>query len=115
MLNTAVAEIDSHEILIANGSDVLSLIYAYDADNLILHQRNIAPEFFDLSTGIAGEVAQKLVNYRRRIAVVGDFSEIGSQSVRDFIYESNSRGNIFFVASPEEAKAKIFSQVTKPR
>jgi len=45
MLNTAVAEIDSHEILIANGSDVLGLIYAYDADNLILHQRNIALNF----------------------------------------------------------------------
>jgi hypothetical protein len=51
MLNTAVAEIDSHEILIANGSDVLGLIYAYDAE-----------EAQDLST-IAGEI----VNYRRRI------------------------------------------------
>jgi hypothetical protein len=30
MLNTAVAEIDSHEILIANGSDVLGLIYAHE-------------------------------------------------------------------------------------
>lgn len=56
MPNTAVAEIDSQQILIANGSDVLGLIYAHDADNLILHQRNIAAEFFDLSTGTAGEV-----------------------------------------------------------
>jgi len=114
MLNTAVAEIDSREILITNGADVLGLIYAHEEDNLILHQRNIAPEFFDLSTGIAGEVAQKLVNYRRRMAVVGDFSDFASQSLRDFIYESNRRGNIFFVASPEEARAKMFSQVTKP-
>lgn len=114
MPNTAVAEIDSHEILIANGADVLGLIYAHEEDNLILHQRNIAPEFFDLSTGIAGEVAQKLANYRRRIAVVGDFSDIDSKSLRDFIYESNRRGNIFFVASSEEARAKILAQVIKP-
>lgn len=64
--------------------------------------------------GIAGEVVQKLVNYRRRIAVVGNFSGIDSKSLRDFIYESNKSGNMFFVASLEEARAKILSQVTKP-
>ncbi len=114
MQTAEIAEIDSPDILIANGSDVLGLIYANEEDNLILHQRNFVPEFFDLSTGIAGEVVQKLVNYRRRIAVVGDFSDIDSKSLRDFIYESNRRGNMFFVASIEEARAKILSQVTKP-
>ena len=64
--------------------------------------------------GIAGEVVQKLVNYRRRVAVVGNFSGIDSKSLRDFIYESNRRGNMIFVASFEEAKAKLLPEVTKP-
>ncbi len=113
MQTAEIVEIDSPDILIANGSDVLGLIYAHEEDNLILHQRNIVPEFFDLSTGIAGEVVRKLVNVRRRIAVVGNFSGIDSKSLRDFIYESNRRGNMFFVASLEEARAKLLSEDTK--
>jgi hypothetical protein len=105
--DSTIAKIDSDEILIAAGADVLGLIYSYEQDNIILAQKNIAPAFFDLSSGLAGEVAQKLVNYRRRIAVVGDFTEIGSKSLKDFIYESNKRGNIFFVGSVEEARQRL--------
>lgn len=103
----AIAEIDSEEILIATGGDVLGLIYSYEAENIILHKKNIVPGFFDLSTGIAGDVVQKLVNYRRRIAVVGDFTNLESKSLRDFIYESNRRGNMYFVASIEEARQRL--------
>lgn len=101
------SEIVSDEVLIATGGDVLGLIYNSDKDNLILCQKNIAPEFFDLTTGLAGEVAQKLVNYRRCIAVIGNYANLDSKSLRDFIYESNLRGNIFFVASREEAIRKF--------
>lgn len=109
MPTESIFVVQSDEILIANGSDVLSLIYSREEDNLILRQQNIAPGFFDLATGIAGDVAQKLVNYRRRVAVVGDFSPIASKSLRDFIYESNKRGNIFFTSSVEEARQKFIS------
>jgi hypothetical protein len=102
-----IAEIESNEILIAAGADVLSLIYSHEEENLILYRKNVVPAFFDLSTGIAGDVVQKLVNYRRRIAVVGDFTDIESKSLGDFIYESNRRGNMYFVASREEAVQKF--------
>lgn len=102
-----IAEIVSDEILIANGADVLGLLYGREEDNLILLRKNITPGFFNLATGIAGDVVQKLVNYRCRIAVVGDFSDIISKSFRDFVYESNQRGNIFFLASVEEARERL--------
>lgn len=102
-----IAEIESDEILISNGADLLGLIYGYEEDNIILAQKNIAPAFFELSTGVAGDVVQKLVNYRRRMAVIGDFANIESKSLRDFIYESNKSGNIFFVASRDEAIRKL--------
>lgn len=107
MPTESVGVIESDEILIANGSDVLGLIYSREEDNIIIRKQNIVPGFFDLATGIAGDVVQKLVNYRRRVAVVGDFTQIASKSLRDFIYESNKRGNIFFVASVEEARKKF--------
>ncbi|MBX3721153.1 MAG: DUF4180 domain-containing protein [Turneriella sp.] len=102
-----IAEIDSDEVLISNGADVLGLMYGREENNIILHKKNITPQFFDLTTGVAGDVAQKLVNYRCRIAIVGDFSHIESKSLRDFIYESNRRGNIFFVATVAEARQKL--------
>ena len=56
--------------------------------------------FFDLRTGLAGEVMQKFVNYRLRLAVVGDISGhvADSTALRDLVYESNRGRHIWFVA-----------------
>ncbi len=34
---------------------------------------SFAPDFFRLSTGLAGEIVQKFVNYRFRLVIMGDF------------------------------------------
>lgn len=57
----------------------------------------------DLKSGFAGEILQKFSNYRMKLAIIGDFSEIKSKSLRDFIRESNNRRTISFVSSIEEA------------
>jgi hypothetical protein len=77
------------------------------ADNIIIEKKNICIEFFDLSTGIAGEILQKFSNYRVRLAIVGDFSLHSSKSLKDFINESNRVGRILFVDSVEEAKSRL--------
>ena len=63
--------------------------------------------FFVLSTGVAGEVAQKFVNYKMRFAIIGDFSGYTSKSLQDFIYESNKGKHLFFVANEDEAIARL--------
>ena len=50
-------------------SDVLSRCLS--GGGLILDEEDIDSSFFDLSTGIAGELMQKVVNYRGRLAVAG--------------------------------------------
>lgn len=105
-----MAEIISNEVLLTQAQDALELIAAcgyQGADNLILHAANIIPSFFDLSSGIAGEILQKFSTYRVRLAVVGDFSDHTSQSLRDFITESNRTGRILFVASVESAREQL--------
>ena len=80
----SIAEVVSDAVIISSGQDVLDLIYApelAEVSSVILHQKNIAPDFFILSTGIAGEVLQKFVNYRCRLSIVGDFSAIESKSL----------------------------------
>lgn len=75
--------------------------------NIVIAKEQIAEEFFVLSTGLAGEILQKLVNYGGRIAVYGDFSGYTSKPLRDFIYESNKGKDIFFVRTAEEAVDRL--------
>lgn len=105
-----MAELIADDIAINDVQDALDIManaaYA-GAETLILHEENITKEFFDLKTGIAGEILQKFSNYNMPLAIVGDFSKYTSKSLRDFIYESNKMGRVNFVSSVEEAKEKL--------
>jgi len=59
--------------------------------------------FFDLSTGVAGELAQKLVNYGLRMAAVVPDLERHSPSFRDFAREANRGRRLRFLATRGEA------------
>lgn len=80
------------DIEIKNSQDALNILVncAYQgAGKIIIHQRNITPDFFDLKTGIAGEILQKFSTYKVKLTIVGDFSKYTSKSLKDLIYESN--------------------------
>ncbi len=103
----AIAEVLSDEILIlktGDGLDLMGDLYFQGYGSIIIHEKNITPEFFDLKNGMAGEILQKFSNYRVRLSIVGDFSACTGKSIRDFIYESNKLGHVTFVGSVEEAK-----------
>lgn len=74
------------------------------AEAIILEQVHLHDDFFDLKTKLAGEILQKFTNYQMPLAIVGDFSNVESKSLRDFIYECNGRKQINFVGSIEEAE-----------
>ncbi|MEQ9377116.1 MAG: DUF4180 domain-containing protein [Imperialibacter sp.] len=105
-----IAEVISDELTIKDAQDALDVMAncSYQgADNIIWHEKNIAADFFDLKTGMAGEVLQKFSNYRARLAIVGDFSKYESKALKAFILESNRQGRISFVGSVDEAKGKL--------
>ncbi|SEO01090.1 protein of unknown function [bacterium A37T11] len=111
--NIKIAEVISTNNIINNTSDGLDLLgnlYYQDFDKIIIHEKNITPDFFDLKNGMAGEILQKFSNYRIRLAIVGDFSKHTSKSINDFIYESNKRKQINFVASQSEAIKVLSNQ-----
>ena len=64
-------------------------------------------DFFVLSSGLAGEILQKYINYGGKIAIYGDFSHYTSKPLKDFIYESNKGKDVFFAATKEEAVQKL--------
>lgn len=86
-----------------DGIELLGNLYYQGFDHVIIHEKNIAPTFFDLKTGIAGEVLQKFSTYRVKLAIVGDFSTYNSASLDAFIYESNKNKQINFVDSINSA------------
>ncbi|MEZ4850612.1 MAG: DUF4180 domain-containing protein [Bacteroidia bacterium] len=74
-----------------------------DSNKIIISEKNLPVEFFDLKTKVAGEILQKFSTYNGYLAIIGDFSKFPSKSLREFIYESNKQRRINFVGSEEEA------------
>ena len=85
-------------------NDFISAGWDAKADRLVIPVSRLAPDFFRLSTGLAGAVLQKCTNYSFRVAIVGDISAYTEKSgpLRDFVYESNKRGDVRFVASLDD-------------
>ncbi len=97
---TKVGELCGEGVLLGKGGDVGKImIDAFRCDVLALRVDNIAPEVFDLRTGILGELFQKLVNYRKRLVIVGDIApyQARSEAFSALVRESNRGRDVAFV------------------
>lgn len=105
-----IAEILPGTDSISSPDDILDLMaeVRYNGSGtMIIHEKSLHPDFFDLKTRVAGEILQKFSNYRMRLAIVGDFSAYKSKSLKDFIRESNRIGTISFLGTVNEALSKL--------
>ncbi len=87
----------------------MSVKYSIDTNKIVIHKKVVAEDFFILSTGLAGEILQKFINYDVKAAIYGDYSRYTSKPLKDFIYESNQGKDVFFVPTKEEAISKLLS------
>ena len=103
------AVVRSDKTVIIDTQSALDLLMTakYDAGtkNIVIDKKLIKEDFFILSSGLAGEILQKYINYGGRIAIYGDYSHYTSKPLHDFIYESNKGDDVFFVATEDEAVA----------
>ena len=101
------AVVRSDEIVITDAQSALDLLmtakYELGTKNIVIDKKLIKEEFFILSSGLAGDILQKYINYGGRIAIYGDFSHYTSKPLHDFIYESNQGHDVFFSATEDEA------------
>ncbi|MET1038041.1 MAG: DUF4180 domain-containing protein [Aeromicrobium sp.] len=65
---------------------------------VVIPAERLTDDFFTLSTGVAGEIAQKFVNYRLKLAIIGDISQRvdDSESLRAWVMESNRGQQLWF-------------------
>jgi hypothetical protein len=108
--NTLIAELNDSNFVIKEVQDVLELIYeagTADCGRIIIRKSNLDAGFFNLKSGLAGEILQKFSNYRVKLAIIGDFSVYKSKSLQDFIRECNKGNMIFFFDSLESAILRL--------
>lgn len=105
----AVVLSDSQVIVDVDSALELLMSAKYEAGTkyIVVDKKLICEKFFVLSSGLAGEILQKYVNYGGKIAIYGDFSHYTSKPLKDFIYESNKGHDVFFVSAEEDAIAML--------
>ena len=106
-----IAVVSSDDVVIVDTQSALDLAmtvkYETGASRIVIDKNMVCGDFFILSTGIAGEILQKFMNYHVKMAVYGDYSQYTSKPLKDFIYESNQGKDFFFVSSKEDAIQKL--------
>jgi hypothetical protein len=92
-----------------NLSDLVGELFGSGATFVAIPLARLGPDFLRLSSGVAGQVLQKLVNYRFQIAVLGDVSAAtaASDPLRDFVRESNRGQTVWFVDDLAALEAKL--------
>ncbi len=92
--------------------DLIGEAMAQGADLVLVPVERFEDAFFQLKTGLVGQIVQKFVTYRRHLVIMGDISRYiaGSRAFKDFVSEANRGKQIWFVASLPELDERL-----KPR
>jgi len=101
-----IAEVVKGSLVVESASDMLDILGEVSfsgSSAVIIYSDSFSHEFYDLRSGVAGEILQKFSNYRMKLAIVGDFSHLTGKSWRAFIRESNRGMTVSFLPTVEEA------------
>lgn len=107
---TRVVHVSATDAPVRSRQDALDVIFGHghcDLAGIAIDEGCLHPDFLVLRTGVAGEILQMFVNYRTRIAIVGDFSRFDHGPLHDFIVESNRGRQVFFVADLDQALERL--------
>lgn len=98
---TKVVRMKDESIVISDEQSFLDVFmtisYETGENRFVINKSNLTEEFFDLSNKIAGDILQKVINYKMKLAIIGDYSKYESKALKDFMYECNHGNDIFFV------------------
>ncbi|MGP3918536.1 DUF4180 domain-containing protein [Nonomuraea sp. 10N515B] len=88
--------------------DLIGEAWGHGATWVAVPAERLHEDFFSLRTGVAGEIAQKFVNYRMGLAIVGDVSRFtaASEALRAWVLESNRGTHLWFVRDLDELAAR---------
>ena len=71
---------------------------------VIVTEENLAADFFDLRTGFAGDLMQRFVNYRARLAIVLADPRAHGERFGELVYEHQAHPHVRFFTSEADAR-----------
>jgi len=83
--------------------DVADALGASLGRGIVLAEGDLGPTFFDLRSGLAGELIQKFVNYRVRAAIIVATPANYGERFAELAYEHATHPTVRFVGSIDEA------------
>ncbi len=89
--------------------DIMAEVFQNGCERIAVQEDTLPEGFFSLKTGIAGEILQKFSNFHMKLAIVGNFDNVQSSSLKSFIYECNKGNQIFFKGTKDEAVKSLIS------
>ena len=78
---------------------IMEARYTLGAERIAIEKAAVSPDFFILSTGLAGAVLQKFINYGAKLAVYGDYSDIPANPCGILSARATGAGISFFPAT----------------
>jgi uncharacterized protein DUF4180 len=89
--------------------DLIGAAFGDEVTVVVVPADRVAPDFYVLSTRVAGEVLHKFTMYGIRLVVLGDITGhlAASESFRAFVHEANRGRNVWFVPGEAELAAKL--------
>jgi len=92
-------------IQIRETGDIASALSAGMEDGgLLIDEQQLGGNFFDLSTGLAGEVLQRFTNYQVRLAIVIADAKAHGNRFSELVYEHRSHRSVRFFGSGQLAR-----------
>jgi hypothetical protein len=97
---------------LGSSRDALDLIgeaFGQRAEVIVIPTARLDPEFLRLLSGLLGEFVQKVINYRLKLAVIGDLSAAiaASDALRDFVRECDRGRDVLFVPDVAALLARL--------
>jgi hypothetical protein len=89
--------------------DLAAEAFGAGATRLVIPAQRLEPAFFDLRSGVAGDVLQVSSTYRMPIVIVGDLPEPAASSgaFAGLVRESNAGVQHWFLPSVEAVRARL--------
>lgn len=87
-------------------ADILDAVASgMENGGLLLPEANLGPAFFNLRSGIAGELMQKFVNYRIPLAIIVAEPGAHGEHFRELVHEHRDHPLVRFFPSESHARA----------
>ena len=90
---------------IRSASDISAALKAsVERGGLVLDEKDLSPDFFDLKTGLASQVLQKFVSYRTKLALIVRDPSIHGGRFGELVHEHRIHPTVRFFSSEQPAR-----------